>query len=82
MIDFVVQVLVCVFGVGAIWLVGRKSDKWKRLGFVFGCLSQPFWFYTFISHHQWVLVGIGVAYAYVWADGLRNHWKIKENQRI
>ncbi len=42
MYEIISQIAIFILGVGAIILVAKKN-KW---GFVFGLLSQPFWFIT------------------------------------
>jgi len=44
MLDTISQIGIFIFGVLGIILVARKN-KW---GFVFGLLSQPFWYITAI----------------------------------
>lgn len=69
------QVFIMIFGVSAVWLVGRKLPKVRRWGYVCGLCSQPFWMWTTISHEQWGLVAMCAFYTYSWASGLMNHWR-------
>jgi nicotinamide riboside transporter PnuC len=48
MSDNVVQIFLAIIGITAIVLVARKN-KW---GFVFGLLSEPFWFITSCNYKQ------------------------------
>lgn len=66
-LDTIAQSFIFVLGVAAIVLVSRKN-KW---GFVCGLLSQPFWFFTTISNHQWPLVAMSVIYTISWIYGVR-----------
>lgn len=68
MLDAIAQGGITVFGLLAITLVARKN-KW---GFVFGCLAQPFWFFTAYVNEQWGIFFISVAYAGIWMYGV---WK-------
>lgn len=49
----------------AAWMV-RKKNKW---GFVVGLCGQPFWFYTTIYHHQWLVTLLVVLHTYNWFRG-------------
>lgn len=60
------QIGIFCFGVTAIILVARKN-KW---GFVFGLLSQPFWYTTAILNEQWGVVLVSVVYTGSWAYGV------------
>ena len=72
------QWLIMILGAAAIWLVGRKNFKYKRIGFFCGLISQPFWIYSSWKGHQWGIFILSVWYTYAWFDGLKNHWKVKE----
>lgn len=74
--DTIAQIGIPVFGVGAILLVSRKS-KW---GFVFGLLSQPFWFMTAIINKQVGIIVVNVAYTLSWAYGLYR-WFREDNKK-
>lgn len=65
-LDTFSQGIIFVLGVTAIILVSRKN-KW---GFICGLLSQPFWFITTISNHQWPLVAMSVVYTVSWIYGV------------
>lgn len=71
--DIISQIGITIFGVTAIILVARKS-KW---GFVFGCLSQPFWFITSYINHQWGVFFLNFIYAGTWIYGVYN-WFYKQ----
>ena len=71
--DVITQIFVLFFGVGAVFLVGLKTDK-KRWGYILGICGQPFWFYQFITHEQYWLIGIGILYTISWINGIRNYW--------
>jgi len=72
--DLIAQIGIFIFGVLAIILVARKN-KW---GFFFGLLSQPFWYITAITNHQWGIVLVSVVYTCSWAYGLYNWFWSKE----
>lgn len=64
--DLIAQIGIAVFGITAIILVSRKN-KW---GFVFGLLSQPFWFATAILNEQWGVFLLSIIYAGSWIYGI------------
>lgn len=68
MIEIISQVAIFILGALAIILVARKN-KW---GFVFGLLSQPFWYYTTYINHQWGIFLMNFIYTGSWAYGLYN----------
>lgn len=70
--DTIAQIGIFIFGVLGIILVARKN-KW---GFVFGLLSQPFWYITSIQNKQWGIVMVSVVYTFSWAYGVYEwFWK-------
>ena len=64
--DIISQIIIFAFGILAIILVARKN-KW---GFVFGLLSQPFWYITSYTHKQWGIFFISIAYTLSWSYGI------------
>ena len=66
MLDTIAQIGVSTFGITAIILVARKN-KW---GFVFGLLSQPFWFITSILNRQWGVLFLSIIYTGTWIYGI------------
>lgn len=73
MIDTIAQCGAAILGVSAIWFVGRK-EQWRRWGYIFGALSQPFWYYTFVHNHQYILVLLSAFYTYGWLQGIYFYW--------
>ena len=72
-VDAISQVGVGILGVIAIILISRKN-KW---GFVFGLVSQPFWFATTIINRQWGVFILSVVYAGCWIYGI-HLWFFKD----
>lgn len=68
MLDIISQTGIFIFGVLAIILIARKN-KW---GFVFGLISQPFWYITAYVNHQWGIMLLNFIYTGSWAYGLYN----------
>lgn len=67
------QIGIIIFGASAIWFVSRR-EKWRRWGYIFGILSQPFWFISAYQTKQWGIFFISVWYTYSWAQGIWNYW--------
>jgi nicotinamide riboside transporter PnuC len=68
-----VQVMIFIFGASGIWFVSRK-EEWKRWGYIFGLMGQPFWFYTALVNQQWGILALTVFYTYSWSQGIYNYW--------
>lgn len=64
--DIIAQIGITIFGILAIFLVARKN-KW---GFVFGLISQPFWFITAIVNEQWGVFALSIVYLANWIYGM------------
>lgn len=69
--DVIAQIGVSVFGIAAVILVAQKN-KW---GFVFGLLSQPFWFITSYLNHQWGIFLLSMVYTASWGYGVREWFR-------
>lgn len=67
------QIAILVTNVPAIWLVGRL-ESWKRWGYIFGLLGQPFWFYTIWHNKQIGVFILAIWYTYAWGQGVYNYW--------
>jgi len=67
------QIVIFIFGSLSIWFVSRK-EKWKRWGYIFGMIAQPFWFYVSIENKQWGIVAVSFIYTYSWGMGIYNYW--------
>lgn len=72
-----IQALIFIFGATAIYLVGSKKS-WSRWGYVLGLMGQPFWIYHTFVTGQWGIFLLSAFYAYSWANGIFNHFPIKE----
>lgn len=73
--DAISQVAIALFGITAIILIAKKN-KW---GFVFGLISQPFWYITASIHGQWGVVFISMAYTCSWIFGVYQ-WFYRERK--
>lgn len=67
------QIGIMIFGVAAIWLVGRK-ESWKRWGYILGLLGQPFWMLNALENEQWGILIMTLVYTYSWCQGIYNYW--------
>ena len=68
---------IMLFGCSAIWFLGRK-EKWNRIGYILGLLSQPFWFYTAYTNEQYGILILSLWYTYSWIQGVYNYWIKKD----
>jgi nicotinamide riboside transporter PnuC len=73
--DIISQIGITFFGVIAVILVAKKN-KW---GFVFGLLSQPFWFITSYLNQQWGIFFLSIVYTLSWLFGIYE-WFFKDKK--
>ena len=71
--NVITQVWIMIFGVAAVWLVGR-ADEYQRWGYIFGMCSQPAWFITTYIKKQWGIFILSFFYAFGWMQGFYNYW--------
>ena len=77
MADIIAQIGITIFGLLGIILVAKKI-KW---GFVFGFLSQPFWFLTAYLNEQWGVFILSLAYTFSWCLGIYEWFFKKEKEK-
>lgn len=70
----VLQVLIAVFGLTAIWLSQDERPRVRRWASVFGLLGQPFWVLAMALAEQWGVLLLCLFYTAAWARGFRTHW--------
>lgn len=75
-LDVIAQIGITLFGITAIILVAKKN-KW---GFVFGLLSQPFWFITSFINKQWGVFFLSIIYFFTWLFGIYE-WFFKDKKK-
>lgn len=68
-----IQFFILIFSAISILLVCR-TDKYKKYGYIFGLISQPFWFYSSYINHQYGMLILTVVYTYSWIVGIYNYW--------
>lgn len=66
------QALIFIFTGSAIFLVGLKDVKWRRLGFIIALCAQPLWFIEMYMAKQWGIFALVFVFTAGWANGLRN----------
>lgn len=67
------QIAIFILGGLGVFLVGT-TGRWQKYGYVFGLLSQPFWFYSVWQSQQWGMFAICIVYLFSWINGFRNYW--------
>jgi len=77
MLDIISQIAIFAFGVAAIILVAKKN-KW---GFVFGLLTQPFWYITSYIHQQWGVFFVSLAYTFSWIYGIYKWFYVDKEKK-
>ena len=53
--------------------VMSMSNKKYKLGFMFGIIGQPFWFYATYTSEQWGMFAISFLFAYAQIKGYITH---------
>lgn len=74
MLDALSQLGVFVLGFGAIWLANDPRPRVQRFGCIVGMASQPFWFYTTLTHAQWGIFAASLVYTWCWGRGIYYQW--------
>jgi hypothetical protein len=68
------QILIAIFGVGAVWLSQDPRASHRRWASVLGLLGQPAWFVATIKAEQWGIVALCAVYAASWGRGFWHYW--------
>jgi len=71
------QVVLFIQGILAIFLVGVKAPRIRRWGFVFGLANEPLWMWVAWTNSQWGILGLAIVSACVWTRGLIANWQTK-----
>lgn len=66
------QIFIFIFGISSIFLIGRV-ESWRKWGYLFGLLGQPFWYYESISNEQWGIMILSFFYTFSWSQGIYNY---------
>ncbi|MFW6219639.1 MAG: hypothetical protein ACOC33_02220 [bacterium] len=73
MIEIILEIGLFLFGASAIWFISRK-EKWKKWGYIFGAIGQPFWMITALNNNQWGIFMLSIFYFYSWSQGIWFYW--------
>lgn len=69
----IAQTAILILSTLAIWLLsGKRPSRWA---WVIGLSAQPFWAWETWHAQQWGMLVLTMAYAGIYARGLRNHWR-------
>lgn len=67
-----IQVLLVLFGVSAVYLTQSSNPKLSRFAPIVGMLGQPFWFIA--AYPQPGMLIVVTLYTYCWGLGIYNQW--------
>lgn len=76
LIEFISEAGLFIFTALAVFYVGRKN-KW---GFVFGLISQPFWYVSALINGLWGVMLLNFVMSANWIYGFYNWW-IKDRKK-
>lgn len=66
-----VQALLFVLSLSAVWLIGCDGRRQRRAGFMVGMLSQPLWIWESWRAGQGGIFIMSIIYIFVWARGIK-----------
>ncbi len=70
----IAQIMIALFGVGAVWLSQDARAERRRFAPILGLIGQPFWFYSAWAAEQWGIFALCFLYTASWLRGLRAYW--------
>jgi len=70
----IIQLLIAITGISAVYLSQQSNDNLKRYACFFGLSAQPLWFYTAYTNEQWGIFVLCFFYTYAWFIGFKNNW--------
>ena len=73
-LDVISQAAILMTCMSSIMLVNDPRPRVQRFACIFGLISEPFWYYTTITHHQWGLFAASIVYTFAWGRGFFNNW--------
>jgi hypothetical protein len=72
----ILQLIILINGIGTFWFIGSKSSTARIVGFSWGIIGQPFWFYETAKHHQWGFFVLSCFYFFAYVRGIKNNWAL------
>lgn len=75
----IVQILIALLGITAVWLSQDARRDRRRYACIFGLIGQPLWFYTTWQAEQWGIFVLSFAYTFAWIKGVRVYWLEKNH---
>lgn len=73
-----VQVMIIITGITAVWLSQDTRENYRRFACLFGLAGQPFWFYSSFHTEQWGIFALSFIYTFAWFKGVRHFWLKRE----
>ena len=73
MFSIILQILITIFGILAIFLLSLKH-KIKRYGFIAGILSDVFWFFWIMLTHNYIFLLFTSVRVLCYMNGVRNYF--------
>lgn len=64
-----VQAIIALTGVVAIWLSQSSDARHQRIAPFFGLAGQPFWIYVAVTSEQWGITLVTLLYTVAWLRG-------------
>lgn len=69
-----IQIVITLTGIAAIWLANDPRESWRRYACLFGLAGQPAWIYTAWESEQWGVVLLTAVYTVAWGKGFVGQW--------
>ena len=66
------QLMILIFGAGAISMIASKRESVQKYGFLCGVISEPFWLYEAWRSGQWAVMLLALWWGCWYGVGL---WK-------
>ena len=73
MLNVILQILITVFGIAAIFLLSTKG-KWSRVGFISGLVSDVFWIYWILMTANYIFLFFTLVRIGCYLNGIRNYY--------
>ena len=73
MLNIILQCLITIFGIAAIFLLSTKG-KWTRVGFISGLVSDAFWVWWIILTANYIFLFFTLARIGCYLNGIRNYY--------